>query len=68
MVGAGRGHKDQWKSQMGTAVLKRTMGMLEKIISELRDSGHRDLNGQIMLRRHLQGTGGQGQAGESADV
>lgn len=53
---------------METAVLKRAMGRLEKIISEHRDPGHRGLNGQEMLRRHLQGTGGQGQSGVSADI
>lgn len=66
MVGAGRGHKDQWKSLMETAVLKRTMGRLEKIICEHRDPGHGDFN--VMLGSHLQGTGGQGQSGDSAGM
>lgn len=49
------------------AALKRTTtGRLEKITSKRRDPGHRDLNGQVMLRRHLQGTGGRGRSGEFA--
>ena len=51
------------------AVLKRTTtGRLEKITGEWRDPGHGDLNGQVMLRRHLQGTGGRGQSGEFAGM
>lgn len=46
------------KPEGNPAVLKRATERLEKITGEQRDSGHRDLNGQVMRRKHLQGTGG----------